>query len=87
MLNVSVSSSCLIVHARSGLRLARLGDSEHAAYRGVRAAGLSMLRAMPRKYTAEEKDEFFRRLALNPNVSVVAKERGFPRVMCYAWAH
>lgn len=63
------------------------GVSEHAAYRWVRAAGLSMFRATPREYTVEEKEEFFRRLALNPNVSAVAKAMGFPRVTCYAWAH
>ena len=63
------------------------GVSEHAAYRWVRAAGLSMFRATPREYTAQEKEEFFRRLALTPNVSAVAKEMGFPRVTCYAWAH
>ena len=63
------------------------GVSEHAGYRWVRAAGLSMFRATPRDYSAEEKEEFFRRLALNPNVSAVAKEMGFPRVTCYVWAH
>ena len=46
-----------------------------------------MFRATPRDYSAEEKEEFFRRLALNPNVSAVAKEMGFPRVTCYVWAH
>ena len=46
-----------------------------------------MQRATPRVYTAAEKEEFFRRLAGNPNVSVVAKQMGFPRVTCYAWAH
>jgi IS30 family transposase len=63
------------------------GVSEHAAYRWVRAAGLAMFRATPRQYTAQERADFFRRLALNPNVSAVAKEMGFPRVTCYAWAH
>jgi len=46
-----------------------------------------MQRNTPRIYTDQEKAEFFRRLAANPNVSVVAKEMGFPRVTCYAWAH
>lgn len=63
------------------------GVSEHAAYRWVSASGLSMFRATPRQYTAEEKADFFRRLAVNPNVSAVAKEMGIPRVTCYAWAH
>jgi IS30 family transposase len=46
-----------------------------------------MFRDTPREYTVQEKEEFFRRLGLNPNVSAVAKEMGFPRVTCYAWAH
>lgn len=63
------------------------GVSEHAAYRWVSASGLSMFRATPRQYTSEEKADFFQRLAVNPNVSAVAKEMGIPRVTCYAWAH
>jgi IS30 family transposase len=63
------------------------GVGEDAAYRWVRQAGLSMHRATPRAYTAEEKAEFLRRLAEHPNVSAVAKELGVPRVTCYAWAH
>lgn len=61
--------------------------SEDAAYRWMRQAGLSMQRATPRKFTNEEKAEFFRRLALNPNVSAVARELGITRVTCYSWAH
>jgi len=53
----------------------------------LRNAGLTMQRATPRVYSAAEKAEFFRRLSANPNVSAVAKEMGFPRVTCYAWAH
>lgn len=60
---------------------------ESAAYTWLRNAGLTMQRATPRMYSAEEKAEFFRRLSANPNVSAVAKEMGFPRVTCYAWAH
>lgn len=63
------------------------GVSEHAAYRWVSTSGLAMFRATPRKYTSEERADFFQRLAVNPNVSVVAKEMGIPRVTCYAWAH
>jgi len=63
------------------------GVSEHAAYRWVSTSGLAMFRATPRKYTSEEKADFFQRLAVNPNVSAVAKEMGIPRVTCYAWAH
>jgi IS30 family transposase/transposase-like protein len=63
------------------------GVGEDAAYRWLRRAGLSMQRATPRVYSSEERAEFFRRLADNPNVSAVANEMGFPRVTCYAWAH
>jgi transposase-like protein len=63
------------------------GVHEDAAYRWLRQAGLSMQRATPRKYADEQKAEFFRRLALNPNVSAVARELGFTRVTCYAWAY
>lgn len=63
------------------------GVGEDAAYRWLRQAGLSMRRATPRKFSEEEKAEFFRRLALNPNVSAVAKELGIARVTCYSWAY
>ena len=66
---------------------AAAGVHESAAYTWLRNAGLTMQRATPRVYSAEEKAEFFRRLSANPNVSAVAKEMGFPRVTCYAWAH
>lgn len=61
--------------------------SEDAAYRWLRRAGLSMQRETPRKFSAEDKAEFFRRLAVNPNVSAVARELGFTRVTCYSWAY
>lgn len=64
-----------------------VGVQEGAAYTWLRQAGLSMQRATPRKYTDEQKAEFFRRLAANPNVSAIARELGFTRVTCYAWAH
>jgi IS30 family transposase len=63
------------------------GIGEDAAYRWLREAGLSMQRDAPRVYSEEAKAEFFRRLAVDPNVSAVAKSLGFPRVTCYAWAH
>jgi transposase, IS30 family len=63
------------------------GVHQDAAYTWLRQAGLSMQRATPRKYTEQDKAEFFRRLALNPNVSAVARELGFTRVTCYAWAY
>jgi IS30 family transposase len=46
-----------------------------------------MQRATPRKYTGQDKAEFFRPLGVNPNVSAVARELGFTRVTCYAWAY
>lgn len=71
------------------VRAAAMAAGVHpgAAYSWLRAAGLSMQRACPRVYTDEEKAEFFRRLAEHPNVSAVARELGYPRVTCYAWAH
>lgn len=63
------------------------GVSEDAAYRWLRRVGLSMQRETPRKFSEEDKAEFFRRLAVNPNVSAVARELGFTRVTCYSWAY
>lgn len=70
---------------RAAARAAGVG--EDAAYRWMRQAGLSMQRATPRRFTEEDKAEFFRRLALNPNVSAVARELGITRVTCYSWAY
>lgn len=64
-----------------------VGVHQGAAYSWIRIAGLSMRRSMPRVYTEEEKAEFFRRLSVRANVSAVARELGFLRVTCYAWAH
>jgi IS30 family transposase len=63
-----------------------VGVHEDAAYTWLRQAGLSMQRATPRKYSEADKAEFFRLLALRPNVSAVARELGFTRVTCYVWA-
>lgn len=63
------------------------GVSEDAAYRWLRQAGLSMQLATPRKFSEEDKAEFFRRLAENPNVSAVARQLGITRVTCYSWAY
>jgi len=60
------------------------GVYEAAAYTWLGQAGLSMQRATPRKYTEQDKAEFFRRLWSNPNVSAVARELAFTRVTCYA---
>ncbi len=70
---------------RAAARAAGVG--EDAAYRWLRQAGLSMQRATPRKFSEEDKAEFFRRLAVNPNVSAVARELGITRVTCYSWAY
>jgi transposase, IS30 family len=63
-----------------------VGVNVNTAYAWVRRAGIS-LRATPRIYTEAEKAEFFRLLAERKNVSAVARELGFSRVTCYAWAH
>ena len=63
------------------------GVHPNAAYTWLRNAGLTMQRGTPRVYTEEEKAEFFRLLSVRQNVSAVAKELGFTRVTCYAWAH
>jgi IS30 family transposase len=64
-----------------------VGVHQDAGYNWLRNSGLTMQRATPRKYTAEDKAEFFRRLAANPNVSAVARELGFTRITCYSWAY
>jgi len=66
---------------------AELGLSVDACYRWRREAGVSTRRAKNRAYTAQDKAEFFRRLAVSGNVSKVANELGFVRVTCYKWAH
>ena len=66
---------------------AAVGVHPGAAYSWLRASGLSMQRESPRVYTDEEKAKFFRLLAVRQNVSAVARELGYTRVTCYAWAH
>ncbi len=66
---------------------AELGLGVDSCYRWRREAGVSTTRGKSRTYTAEDKAEFFRRLALSGNVSKVANELGFVRVTCYKWAH
>lgn len=65
----------------------RVGVHPDAGYKWMREAGLSTPRSTQRRYSAEQKAEFFRRLAEVGNVSAVARELGFNRVSCYAWAH
>ena len=64
-----------------------VGVSPDRGYRWMKQAGLSTPRSTQRKHTPEDKAEFFRRLAVSGNVSAVARELGFNRVTCYAWAH
>ena len=64
-----------------------VGVHQNAGYNWLRNSGLTMQRATPRTYTPEDKAEFFRRLADNPNVSAVARELGFTRITCYSWAY
>ena len=66
---------------------AELGLSPDTCYRWRHESGTSTARGVARTYTAQDKAEFFRRLALNSNVSAVARELGFVRVTCYKWAH
>jgi transposase, IS30 family len=64
-----------------------VGVSADIGYRWCRQVGVSSPRGRARRYTAEEKAEFFRLLQLRGNVSAVARELGFHRVTCYQWAH
>ena len=64
-----------------------VGVHQDAGYNWLRNSGLTMQRAAPRTYSPEDKAEFFRRLADNPNVSAVARELGFTRITCYSWAY
>jgi IS30 family transposase len=63
-----------------------VGVPPDAGYRWMKRAGLSTPRSTQRKYSAEDKADFFRRLAVVGNVSAVARELGFNRVTCYVWA-
>ena len=50
-----------------------VGVHQDAGYNWLRNSGLTMQRATPRTYSPEDKAEFLRRLAHNPNVSAVAR--------------
>lgn len=71
----------------AGAAAASAGVHPDAGYTWLRQAGLSMRRASPRMYSAEEKAEFFALLAVRGNVSAVARELGFTSGTCYKWAH
>ncbi|NYI40411.1 IS30 family transposase [Demequina lutea] len=64
-----------------------VGVHPDAGYKWMKQAGLSTPRSTQRRYSAEEKALFFRRLAEGGNISSVARELGFNRVTCYVWAH
>lgn len=66
---------------------AKVGVHPDAGYKWMKRAGLSTSRSTQRRYSAGEKAEFLRRLAVLGNVSAVAREFGFNRVTCYVWAH
>lgn len=66
---------------------AELGLSVDSCYRWRHEAKQSTPRNPDRTYSAQDKAEFFRLLAIHGNVSAVAKELGFVRVTCYKWAH
>lgn len=78
-----------LIDRGGSVRAAALAVGVHPdrGYRWMKQAGLSTPRSTQRTYTAEDKAEFFRRLAVSGNVSAVARELGFNRVTCYAWAH
>ncbi len=78
-----------LIDRGGSVRAAALAVGVHPdrGYRWFKQAGLSTSRSTQRRYTPEGKMEFFRRLALTGNVSAVARELGFNRVTCYAWAH
>jgi IS30 family transposase len=78
-----------LIDRGGSVRAAALSVGVHPdrGYRWMSQAGLSTPRSTQRVYTPEEKAEFFGRLAVSRNVSAVARDLGFNRVTCYAWAH
>lgn len=64
-----------------------LGISVDLAYKWRSDTGIAAKRPAPRIYTERDKAEFFGRLAVNRNVTAVARELGFVRVTCFKWAH
>jgi IS30 family transposase len=78
-----------LIDRGGSVRTAALAVGVHPdrGYRWMKQAGLSTSRSTQRKHTPEDKAEFFRLLAITPNVSAVARQLGFNRVTCFAWAH
>jgi IS30 family transposase len=64
-----------------------VGVHPDAGYKWMKQAGLSTPRSTQRRYSAEEKSLFFRRLTEGGTISSIARELGFNRVTCYVWAH
>ena len=79
----------LLVDKGLSLRSAALslGMSVDLAYKWRSNTGIAAKREPNRIYTTEDKAEFFRRLAINRNVTAVAREMGFVRVTCFKWVH
>jgi len=79
----------LLVDKGSSVRAAALslGISVDLAYKWRSDTGIAAERKPNRIYTTEDKAEFFRRLAINRNVTAVAREMGFVRVTCFKWVH
>ena len=65
----------------------KVGVSPNTAYMWRSKLGVSTARQANLKYSKEDKAEFFRRLALNRNVTAIAREMGFVRITCFKWAH
>jgi IS30 family transposase len=78
-----------LIDRGGSVRAAALAVGAHPerGYKWMKQAGLSTPRSRQRTHTPEDRAEFFRRLAITPNVSAVARELGFNRVTCFAWAH
>lgn len=66
---------------------ASIGVHPDAGYKWMKQAGLSTPRSAQRRFTADEKAAFLRRLGEVGNVSRVAREMGVNRVTGYSWAH
>jgi IS30 family transposase len=79
----------LLVDKGSSVRSAALslGISVDLAYKWRSDTGIAAKRLPNLVYTDDDKAEFFRRLAVNRNVTAVAREMGFVRATCFKWVH
>ena len=78
-----------LIDRGGSVRAAALAVGAHPdrGYQWMKRAGLSTPCSTQRKYSPDDKAEFFRRLAEGGTISAVARELGFNRVTCYVWAH